>query len=77
MVSITKVSNSTLRSEVARLGFNESWSRLAMWLAWCLPKRVAYWAAIRVAAYATMGEWGKESPDSVSIMSMLKRWDKK
>ena len=48
--------------------------RLSMKLAWMLPKNVAYWAFIRVAAHATQGQWGNECPDHVSVMTAMGRW---
>lgn len=46
-----------------------------MWIAWHLPKIIAYWAAIRVAGHATTGPYGDQHPDTVSVMDMLKRWE--
>lgn len=50
--------------------------RIAVWLAWKLPRSVAYWAAIRVATYATQGfpQWRHSRVDRLSVMTMLKRW---
>lgn len=48
----------------------------AMDLAWALPRDVAYWAAIRVGAYATQGKWGNESPTDLLFMDALKRWER-
>ena len=50
---------------------------MPIFLAYHLPRRVAYWAAIRVGAHATCGEWGNESPTEVSMMTILKRWEQK
>jgi hypothetical protein len=49
--------------------------RLAMWLAWHLPRWLAYWAFVRVAALATSGEWSGSVPDQVSIMEAMRRFD--
>lgn len=49
--------------------------RAAMQLAWRLPRYVAYWAFIRVAAYATTGRYGTTDPTTLSVMDALKRWD--
>lgn len=38
-----------------------------------MPRRVRYWATIVSCAEATQGRWSPEHPDSVSIMTMLKR----
>lgn len=49
--------------------------KLIIAIVWRLPRRVVMWAAIRLMAHATVGQWGNEHPDSVSIMAALKRWD--
>ena len=43
-------------------------------IAWALPRRVALWAMIRVAAHATTGRWGSEPPDRVGFKEMHDRW---
>jgi len=49
--------------------------KLWMWVAWRLPRPLVEWCAIRLMAHATQGQWGNESPDAVSVMTALKRWD--
>jgi len=49
--------------------------KLAMKIAWLLPKRVAMWAAIRVGANATQGEYSNQIVPELSFMDALKRWD--
>jgi len=49
--------------------------KLAIKVAWALPRSVALWAFTRVAAHATQGQWGNEHPDTVSIMTAMGRWD--
>lgn len=44
-------------------------------IAWKLPRYLVLWCSIRLMAYATTGEYGKEHPDDVSIMDALKRWE--
>ena len=44
-------------------------------IAWMLPKGVAKWAMIRVAAHATQGQWGNEHPDSIGYKEMHDRWE--
>ena len=48
--------------------------RIAIKVAWMLPRRVALWAMIRVAAHATSGPWGNEDPDSIGYKEMHDRW---
>lgn len=49
--------------------------RLWRWLAWALPRDLAYWGAIRVMAYATMGRYGGTDPNELNVMEALKRWE--
>lgn len=49
--------------------------KIAMWIAWHLPRWLVYWCAIRLNAHATQGVWGNESPNDISIMDALGRWD--
>jgi hypothetical protein len=48
--------------------------KIAMWIAWKLPRRVAYWATIRVGANATQGEYGNQEVPALGFMDALKRW---
>lgn len=45
-----------------------------MWITWKLPKKLVYWCAVRLMAWATQGQWGNESPSDVNIMDALERW---
>jgi len=45
------------------------------WLAWRLPRKLVYYCAVRLMAYATTGRWGHEFPDQVRMMKALERWD--
>ena len=45
------------------------------WLASKLPRRLAYWAAIRVIAHATQGDYKSVEVTSVSVMDALDRWE--
>jgi hypothetical protein len=48
--------------------------KMAMWVAWALPKRVVMWSYIRVVAHATTGPHGMTHPDEVTYSMALKRW---
>lgn len=50
-------------------------SRVARRIANILPRRVAYWAAIRVGCHATTGKWSDQEVPSLAFMDALKRWD--
>jgi hypothetical protein len=59
----------------AQDGWRRQRERLVMWVAWHLPRHLAYWAFVRVAAAATTGEWSGSVPDQVSVMEAMRRWD--
>lgn len=51
------------------------WSeRLTVWIAWHLPRILVMWCSVRLAAHATMGEWGNTDPSELSVMDALERW---
>lgn len=39
-----------------------------------LPRKVAYWCAVRVWAHGTMGRWGNEHPTDLTVHTALNRW---
>ncbi len=45
-----------------------------IWLAWKLPKRLAYWATVRVGAEATMPPYGNQIVPELTVMTALERW---
>lgn len=47
---------------------------LMRWVAWRLPRRLAYWVAIRVAAHATAPPHSRAVVPGVTITDMLERW---
>lgn len=49
--------------------------RLEMKLAWLLPRRIAMWAAVRVAAHATTGKYANQVVPELTAMDALKRWE--
>jgi len=55
-----------------RSEWTEIWLR---WLVWLLPRKLVMWCAVRVMAHASTGPWGNEHPDSISMMTMLQRWE--
>lgn len=49
--------------------------RLAIWLAWKLPRSIAYWAYIRVATYKTTeAPMSYRNPTSQTIDEPMERW---
>lgn len=50
--------------------------KLAIWLAWRLPRRVIHWATIRLAAHATQGRYSNQVVPDLAMMDALKRWER-
>lgn len=50
-------------------------SRLPAWIAYKLPRNIAYWAAIRVGAAATTGQYKNQVVPELLFMDALKRWE--
>ncbi len=50
--------------------------RIAMRVAWLLPRRLVYWAAIRLMAHATTGPHSHELVVDTTILDALQRWPK-
>ena len=48
--------------------------RVYQWIAWRLPARVVYWAALRVMASATQGRWSRQDVTSLTGLDALARW---
>ena len=49
--------------------------RIAMWIAWHLPRRVVKWAAYRVAAEATTGAYSRQIVPELTFMDAVRRWE--
>lgn len=49
--------------------------KLIIAIAWRLPRRLAYWCAIRVGAHATQGKYGDQVVPDLKFMDALQRWD--
>ncbi|HSW91751.1 MAG TPA: hypothetical protein VLG09_03845 [Candidatus Saccharimonadales bacterium] len=54
---------------------NEFKEWLAIKIAWMLPRQVALWAMIRVAAHATTGRWGNDHIDQLGYKEFHDRWE--
>ena len=48
---------------------------LAMRLAWRLPRRLVYWATIRLLAHATTGEYSSQIVPELRAIDALQRWE--
>ena len=51
--------------------------RFCLWLSHQLPRRLVYWCAICVIAFATTGEYGDQVVGELSAMDALKRFWKR
>lgn len=48
--------------------------RVAMAIAWMLPKRLVYWAAVRLFSHATTGRYGHTVVPELTATEALRRW---
>ena len=48
----------------------------AIWVAWHVPRRVAYWCAVRVGSEATVGEHSDVVVPDLLFTEALIRWDR-
>ena len=48
--------------------------KIAMWIAWHLPKYIILWCAYRVAAHATSGKWSNDGVPGVTMIDAIVRW---
>jgi len=45
------------------------------WLAWHLPKKLVYWASVRLIANATMGKYSSQDVTTLQAWVALERWE--
>lgn len=50
--------------------------RLAMAVAWKMPRWLVYWCSIRLMAHATTGEHENQIVPELTGMDALKRWER-
>lgn len=50
--------------------------KLSRWIANRLPKRVVYFAMVRLFAYATSGEYKDDVASKLNAIEALRRWEK-
>jgi len=46
------------------------------WIAYKLPRKLVYFAVIRLGAEVTTGEWSNTVVPELSLMDAISRWDK-
>ncbi len=49
--------------------------RFWIWLAWRLPRQLAYWTMIRVAAEASTGKYRHIEAPALLVVDALQRWN--
>lgn len=49
--------------------------KVCRWIAWKLPKKLVYFCAIRLLAYATTGRYSDTIVPELSGMDALGRWE--
>ena len=49
--------------------------KITIWIAWLLPRRLAYWCAVRVHAHATLPPYGSQVVPELMAMDALRRWE--
>lgn len=49
--------------------------KIAIFIAWHLPRRLVMWCAIRVIANATQGEYSAQIVPDLRAMDALQRWN--
>lgn len=55
--------------------FNILLRRIKQKIAYWLPRWLVYFAAIRVWAHGTQGQWGDTDVESLTISDAISRWD--
>lgn len=48
--------------------------RFWMSIAWALPRKLAYWCALRVWAHGTQGKWSNQIVPELTCAEAIKRW---
>ena len=50
-------------------------NKFCMWIAFKIPRKLVYWAAIRLGAYATQDKYSDTIISGLFFMDALKRWE--
>ncbi len=54
--------------------FETMFDKFWMWLAWLLPRRLVYWASIRLISAATVNQYSNTVVPDLSALDAIKRW---
>ena len=65
---------SSLRYE-SRDRLSRCWEKVGRFVAWRVPRSVAMWCFIRVAAHATTGKYSDSVVRDLTVIEALDRWD--
>lgn len=57
-----------------RIWRKELSDNLWSWIAWRLPRRLVYWSSVRLMTYGTVGKYGTQKPNQLTIDEALRRW---
>ena len=55
--------------------FERQKEKLAVFIAWRLPRSLVLWCAIRVGAHATQGQYSNQVVPELLFMDAIKRWE--
>lgn len=58
-------------------GWYTNREKIAMNIAWLLPRWLIYFAIIRAWANATTGQYGNTNPSDLTVYTMIRRWEDK
>lgn len=50
---------------------------VTMWVAWHVPRSVAYWCTIRLGAHATGSKYPTQEVPALTVADALQRWREK
>lgn len=50
--------------------------RVCWWIAFHLPRQVIHFAAIRLWAFATSGQYGNTNVNKITVTEALTRWER-
>ena len=50
-------------------------SKFYLWIARRLPRKLVYWAAIRLGVSATSGKYSNEEVPALTFIDAIKRWE--
>lgn len=65
-----------MKRDEMRYRWQKAKERAIRQVVWHLPRSVVYWAAIRVGANATTGEYSNQVVPDLLFSDALKRWEK-